>query len=102
MQISQTIKYYKEGMNKYDKENPSSFKDRLDQVYDEFEELVEDKNIEELIDVIHTIGRVFHKVTGLHLISYLAWPTVKKHAKRYKNQGCIRSKRNCKKYCIHI
>ena len=49
MEFFETIKYYKEGMNKYDKENPSTFKDRLDQVYEEFEELIEDKNIEELI-----------------------------------------------------
>ena len=102
MEFFETIKYYKEGMNKYDKENPSTFKDRLYQVYEEFEELIEDKNIEELIDVIHTLGRVFHKLTGLYLISYLAWPTVKKHAIRFKKRGCIRSERNCKKYCIHI
>tara|TARA_B100000902_G_scaffold205298_1_gene195724 strand:- start:139 stop:447 length:309 start_codon:yes stop_codon:yes gene_type:complete len=102
MRFFEIIKYYREGMNKYDNENPSTFKNRLEQVIDEFDELIEDKNIEELIDVLHTIGRLFHKITGLHLISYLAWPTVKKHAKRYKKRRCIRSERNCKKYCIHI
>ncbi len=75
MNIKDTIRYYKEGIEKYDRENPATFRDRLAQVNDEFQELLEDKNLDELIDVIHTIGIVFHQLTGSHIISYIAWPT---------------------------
>ena len=101
MNIKDTIRYYKEGIEKYDRENPATFRDRLAQVNDEFQELLEEKNLDELIDVIDTIGRVFHQLTGSDIISYAAWPTVKKHGMRYKEYGCIRSRRNCHKYCQH-
>jgi predicted house-cleaning noncanonical NTP pyrophosphatase (MazG superfamily) len=96
-----TIQLYRAGMAKSDRENPPTLKSRYSEFKDEIQELVEDKNVDELIDVIHTLGRLVHYVTGSHIVSYLAWPTVKKHAMRYRDHGCIRSKRNCKKYCKH-
>ena len=95
------IQLYREGMAKSDRENPPTLNSRYSEFKDELQEFSEDKNFNELIDVIHTLGRLVHYVTGSHIVSYLAWPTVKKHAMRYKNHRCIRSKRNCKKFCKH-
>ncbi len=96
-----TIQLYREGMEKSDRENTPTLKSRYSEFKDEFKELVEDKNIDEFVDVIHTLGRLIHQITGSHAVSYLAWPTVKKHAKRYAEYGCIRSRRNCLKNCKH-
>jgi len=59
---------------------------------DEFAELVEDKSIEEVFDVIHTICRVSRMPD---LVTFLlAYPTAKKHALRMLSYGCPRSRRN--------
>jgi hypothetical protein len=67
-----------------------SFNDLLAEV----EELIEDKSLEELSDVLHTICRI------LRLPSRIAWvvarPTAMKHAQRMVDRGCPRSARNCK------
>lgn len=96
-----TMQLYREGMEKSDRENTPTLKSRYSEFKDEFKELVEDKNIDEFVDVMHTLGRLIHYVTGSHVVSYLAWPTVKKHAKRYAEYGCIRSRRNCLNNCKH-
>ena len=67
----------------------------LQALKDEFKELVEDKSIEEVFDVIHTLCRV---VKMPNLFTYVvAYPTAKKHALRVLAYGCPRSKRNCTK-----
>ncbi len=57
-------------------------------------ELIEDKSLEEMSDVLHTLCRL------TRLPSRVAWivarPTAMKHAKRMADRGCPRSLRNCK------
>ncbi len=65
----------------------------LQAVKDEFGELVEDKSVEEVFDVIHTLCRVARMP---NLFTYiLAYPTARKHALRVLTYGCPRSRRNC-------
>jgi len=67
----------------------------VEAIKDEFKELVEDKSIEEVFDVIHTLCRVARLP---NIVTYiLAHPTAKKHALRVLSYGCPRSRRNCKK-----
>ena len=67
----------------------------LFEIKDELQELLEDKTMEEVFDVIHTICRV---TRAPHILTYvLAHPTAKKHALRVLSYGCPRSRRNCKK-----
>lgn len=64
----------------------------FDALKDEVIELVEDKSIEEVFDVIHTILRMIGAPT---MMSYVfGYPTAIKHAKRVAEYGCPRSKRN--------
>jgi hypothetical protein len=57
-------------------------------------ELIEDKSLEEMSDVLHTLCRL------ARLPSWVAWvvarPTAMKHARRMADRGCPRSVRNCK------
>lgn len=67
----------------------------LQALKDEFAELVKDKSIEEVFDVLHTLSRVARMP---NLFTYLvAYPTAKKHALRVLSYGCPRSRRNCRK-----
>ena len=60
---------------------------------DEFKELVEDKSVEEVFDVLHTLCRVGKMP---NIVTYiLAYPTARKHAMRVLEYGCPRSRRNC-------
>ncbi len=62
---------------------------------DEFKELLKDKNIEEVFDVIHTLCRISRMP---NIITYaVAYPTARKHALRVLEYGCPRSRRNCAK-----
>ena len=67
----------------------------IEAVKDEFAELVEDKSIEEVFDVIHTACRIARIPNAFTYI--IAYPTAKKHALRVLSYGCPRSKRNCQK-----
>lgn len=79
---------YRKGMRQL---GPASFS----AVKDEFLELLEDRSLEELSDVVHSILR---SVKAPLIISFLlAYPTANKHARRVKLRGCARSERNCKK-----
>ena len=65
------------------------------EVKDELKELIEDKTVEELFDVVHTLCRVTRMP---NIVTYIvAHPTAKKHALRVLSYGCPRSRRNCKK-----
>lgn len=61
-------------------------------VMDEVKELLEDKNLEELSDVIHSVCR-YARVPN-NMIWFLANRTAKKHAMRVKMYDCPRSARN--------
>ena len=61
-------------------------------IKDEFKELVEDKSLEELFDVLHTLCRVAKLPNAITYI--VAYPTAKKHALRMLQHGCPRSLRN--------
>ena len=50
-----TIQLYKLGIAMSDSENPPTLNSRYSEFKDELQELVEDKNVDELIDVSHTI-----------------------------------------------
>ena len=65
------------------------------EIKEELQELIEDKTVEEIFDVIHTICRVTRMP---NIVTYLvAHPTAKKHALRVLEYGCPRSRRNCNK-----
>ena len=64
----------------------------LFEVKEEVKELVEDRNAEEIFDVIHTLCRVTRMPNIVTFI--LAYPTARKHALRVLEYGCPRSRRN--------
>jgi len=99
--IRNILKLYNEGIRVADERNPPTLGKRWNEFLDEFKEFREEPSLDELSDTIHSFGRVIHRITGFNGIALIGWPTVKKHAKRYEEHGCIRSKRNCKKYCSH-
>jgi hypothetical protein len=90
------VKYYVEGMRRYDEvhKDEGVFLKRLKVVIDELKELFNSRNIrevkEEFEDVVHTVGRLL----GIRWICLLCKNTVEKHSSRYREYGCIRSKRN--------
>jgi hypothetical protein len=64
----------------------------IEALKDEFSELIEDKSVEEVFDVLHTLCRM---VRMPNIVTYLvAYPTAKKHALRMLSYGCPRSQRN--------
>ena len=68
---------------------------KLQAVKEEFGEMLEDKSLEEVFDVIHTLCRVARIP---NLVTYVvAYPTARKHALRVLEYGCPRSRRNCRK-----
>lgn len=78
-------KAYKKGMSYFPPTKVEALKDEL-------KELLEDKNVEEFFDVVHTICRVARMPNILAYV--LAYPTAKKHALRMLQYGCPRSLRN--------
>lgn len=64
----------------------------FDALKDEVIELIEDKSLEEVFDVIHTLLRIAGAPTMLSYV--LGYPTAIKIAKRFKMYGCPRSRRN--------
>lgn len=64
----------------------------LQALRDEFSELVEDKSLEEVFDVLHTLCRAAKMP---NIFTYVvAYPTARKHALRVLEYGCPRSRRN--------
>lgn len=60
----------------------------------EAKELIQEPSLEELFDVLHTLCRMLKVPPTLTYL--IARPTAMKHAIRYAERGCPRSKRNCK------
>ena len=69
-------------------------KPSLAHLKDEWQELVEDKSLEEMFDVIHTLARLLALPSWA--VYFLAYPTAKKHAGRVRERGCPRSERACR------
>jgi hypothetical protein len=109
---------YIEGMMKYDAENSQTLflavMNAMHALWDESCEFLEAvfvekklKNvIDEFFDVAHTLGRLIVVMVAivssckikrlvLKIPMILGWNTAKKHAVRYIETGCVRSKRNC-------
>ena len=63
-------------------------------VLEEISELLEDRNMEELVDVTHSICRFLYIPNKI--VWVLANRTAAKHAVRVLVRGCPRSERNCK------
>ncbi len=80
------IRKYQEGMNLLGRT-------RFHHLRDEFLELLDDKSLEEVWDVFHALLRL----TRIPYLGILAWPTAKKHAKRFIKTGSARSLRNQEK-----
>ena len=78
--------HYKKGMQMVGKPAWSDVKDEID-------ELIQDKNFEEFVDVMHVTGRFLN--LPLPLLWILCKKTALKHAKRVEERGCPRSLRNC-------
>jgi hypothetical protein len=79
-------KYYKDGMKIVGRPSWSDVKDEVD-------ELLEDKTLEELVDVLHVTGRFLR--LPLPMLWVFCNKTALKHAKRVQERGCPRSLRNC-------
>jgi hypothetical protein len=80
-----SYKAYTKGMSYFPAANLQALKDELT-------ELVEDKSVEELFDVLHTLCRLAKMPNVLTYV--VAYPTARKHALRMLRHGCPRSLRN--------
>ena len=78
----------------YKKAGEMMGKPSLSHLKDEWQELLSDKSLEELVDVIHTLARLLGLPSWI--IYFLAYPTAKKHADRVRERGCPRSERACR------
>lgn len=96
------LAYYRKGMRQFDEKHPNSLHQTIDSIKEEWLEFCEEPSLEEMWDVIHTIGRLVEYVTGMWFVCLCAWPTVKKHAMRMKQTGCPRSPRNCCGRCTNV
>jgi len=96
------LTYYRLGMRQFDENHPNSFHNKVDSMKEEWQEFREEPSLEELWDVVHTIGRIVEHITGAWFVCLCAWPTVKKHAMRMQQTGCPRSARNCCGRCIRV
>ncbi|MER3435736.1 MAG: hypothetical protein C4288_20705 [Leptolyngbya sp. ERB_1_1] len=61
-------------------------------------EFIEEPNVFEAWDILHSFGRFVWKLTRIPL-QWLAYPTVKKHGEQFAKTGCIRSDRHCESRC---
>ena len=77
-------KYYRKGVSMMGR--PS-----LKDLKEEFNELLEDQNVEELSDVLHTLCRLIRVPAAVSWV--VARKTAMKHAKRVAIYGCPRSPR---------
>ena len=68
-------------------------KPSFNDVLDEVKELLQDKSMEEVSDVLHSTCRYLSIPDSLTWI--VANKTAAKHAERMKSRGCPRSERNC-------
>jgi len=66
-----------------------SFSDVLDEV----KELIQDRSLEEVSDVMHSLCRYLNVPDSITW--YVANKTAMKHAMRMEERGCPRSERNC-------
>lgn len=98
MSIYQNIKNYWAGMAVYDRCHPPTVAGQWQAFIDEWGEFRAEPSLAEAWDVLHTVGRLGWKLTGIPL-QIIALPTVLKHGRRYSDRGCIRSQRNCEGKC---
>ncbi len=101
MSISQTLQSYWVGMAVYDRCHPPTVTSQWQALKSEATEFIESPSIAEAWDILHSVGRLLWKLTGMPL-QLLAFPTVKKHSERYALHSCIRSQRNCEGKCCVI
>ncbi len=93
------LKHYRTGMAAYDHCHPPTLRSQWAAFRAELAEFTTEPSLEEAWDVLHSSGRVVWKLTGIPL-HLLAYPTVRKHGKRFAETGCIRSRRNCEGRCL--
>ena len=93
-----TIKKYFWGMSAYDICHKPTLLDQWHAFTSEVTEFRSSPSWDETWDVLHAFGRIFYKMTRLPL-QLLVWPAVRKHAFRYDNTKCVRSRRNCCNKC---
>jgi hypothetical protein len=89
---------YQAGMAAYDRCHSPTVASQWQAFRAEVSEFLEQPSFAELWDMLHSAGRLVWRLTGVPL-QLLAWPTVRKHAQRFAESGCIRSPRNCQGYC---
>lgn len=108
------IKHYHSGMLKYDQDNPPTLFNQWKAFTDEFVELIEafiNYDLAEIWaefnDCIHAFLRIIviilwsipfigsYLIPVIILIPIIGFKTAKKHAIRFKKNGCIRSSRHC-------
>lgn len=92
------LQNYNSGMAAYDRCHQSDIRSQWLALKDEIGEFALKPSFEESWDILHATGRLIWKVTGVPLY-LLSWPTVRKHALRFAEHGCIRSRRNCESNC---
>lgn len=86
------------GMAAYDRCHPPTLQSQWEALREETQEFIAEPSSEEAWDVLHSLGRLVWKLTGIPL-HLLAYPTVRKHGQRFAETGCIRSRRNCEGLC---
>jgi hypothetical protein len=89
---------YQKGMSAFDDCHNSTVQSQWIALKDEIEEFFTEPSLSEIWDIVHAAGRLFYKLTRIPLY-LLAYPTVRKHAQRFEEYGCIRSQRNCEGKC---
>src|SRR6476661_2611652 len=92
------FKHYQTGMATYDRCHAPTLQSQWIALKAEVAEFLTEPSLEEVWDVLHSVGRLVWKLTGIPL-QLLAYPTVRKHGRRYAETGCVRSRRNCEGLC---
>lgn len=93
------LAHYQTGMAAYDRCHPPTLQSQWTACSAEVKEFVAEPSLEEAWDILHSFGRLIWKLTGIPL-HLLAYPTVRKHGRRFAETGCIRSRRNCEECCL--
>jgi hypothetical protein len=96
--MKEVIQNYLAGMSIYDHCHQPNIYSQWLAFKSELGEFIDKPSFEEIWDVLHSVGRLGWKVTGIPW-QLLAYPTVHKHSQRFAESGCIRSKRNCEGRC---